>query len=510
MNVFVRRFSWGTAAAVGVLCAMSWEYAAAQEDEGVRPPPDTLPSLPHAGASIIDPTFGHRIIRLTDESLCPGGATTAYSYWPSLNADNTRLLVGCNGVSQLAVDLEAGTVQSMGQALQAVPLWWEGTMWSPTNPHIGYGLYGSTGQPRIYAYNFTFHSADLLVDLLTVQEYTDFWGSGDTYLWQMSMSRDEGRFAASVRQSGTYAYLGAVVWEDGTNQVWNYRVPPGEAMDEVQLDRTGVYLLIKLLRRRWQVWKLSEPAPSAVMPDSPGHSDTGNGVVFNGHGTGLSVYSLEPPYASAGVYSAPRVESKRNPYADGHTSLLAPDGWAYYETYTDGGGGGVRATWVQHSGSVYQVDWNSETNGCCPHKRLPEVVRMGRTALQRVSQIPTGPGEWFLDGSTLYVWNPGGEDPNTVSMIVFDWRPTHEELVRVRLDGSEIQRLAHHRSHVFDYGDQPRANVSFDGRYYVFSSNWGGRDRVDVYAVEIAASSVVDTIPPPQVQGVRAVRRGGA
>jgi hypothetical protein len=134
---------------------------------------------------------------------------------------------------------------------------------------------------------------------------------------------------------------------------------------------------------------------------------------------------------------------------------------------------------------------------------------MGRTALQRVSQIPTGPGEWFLDGSTLYVWNPGGEDPNTVSMIVFDWRPTHEELVRVRLDGSEIQRLAHHRSHVLDYGDQPRANVSFDGRYYVFSSNWGGRDRVDVYAVEIAASSVVDTIPPPQVQGVRAVRRGG-
>jgi hypothetical protein len=68
-------------------------------------------------------------------------------------------------------------------------------------------------------------------------------------------------------------------------------------------------------------------------------------------------------------------------------------------------------------------------------------------------------------------------------MLAFDWRPTTQELVRVRLDGSAIERLAHHRSNVISYSDQPKANVSYDGSYYVFTSNWGGQSRVDVYVV---------------------------
>jgi hypothetical protein len=89
----------------------------------------------------------------------------------------------------------------------------------------------------------------------------------------------------------------------------------------------------------------------------------------------------------------------------------------------------------------------------------------------------------------LYVWNPNGEDPNDVEMVAFDWRPIHDEIVRVREDGSQVERLAHHHSYYISYGDTPRASVSYDGKYVVFNSNWAGSGRTDVYAVEVAGTS---------------------
>ncbi len=162
----------------------------------------------------------------------------------------------------------------------------------------------------------------------------------------------------------------------------------------------------------------------------------------------------------------------------------------YYGTYTTSIAGGLDTQWTLHSGSIYKLDYNVELAAPRTYKRLPEVVRMGRTELAKQNGIPSGPGQWFLDSSgILYVWNPNGEDPNSVTMIAYDWRPTHEEIVRVREDGSGIERLAHHHSHVISYGDMPRGSISYDGRYFVFNSNWGGQNRVDIYAVEVAAPS---------------------
>src|SRR5262249_44819950 len=42
----------------------------------------TLPSLPAAGGTFVDPTFGTTIVRATDEHDC-ASCTTAYSYWPT-------------------------------------------------------------------------------------------------------------------------------------------------------------------------------------------------------------------------------------------------------------------------------------------------------------------------------------------------------------------------------------------------------------------------------------------
>jgi hypothetical protein len=60
------------------------------------------------------------------------------------------------------------------------------------------------------------------------------------------------------------------------------------------------------------------------------------------------------------------------------------------------------------------------------------------------------------------------------------------EITQVATDGSgQVRRLAHHRSVVNDYKDSPRANISRDGRFVAFTSNWGNANgRRDVYIVQ--------------------------
>ena len=62
----------------------------------------------------------------------------------------------------------------------------------------------------------------------------------------------------------------------------------------------------------------------------------------------------------------------------------------------------------------------------------------------------------------------------------------HGEIFQVATDGSErVRRLCHHRSVYKSYWDTPRANISRDGRFVVFTSNWGGSDRRDVFILRV-------------------------
>lgn len=69
------------------------------------------------------------------------------------------------------------------------------------------------------------------------------------------------------------------------------------------------------------------------------------------------------------------------------------------------------------------------------------------------------------------------------------WVPYSNEILKVALDGSGAQRLCHHRSLQLSYNSQPRVSCSRDGSRFVFSSNFGVRDRgehyTDVYMVEL-------------------------
>jgi len=54
------------------------------------------------------------------------------------------------------------------------------------------------------------------------------------------------------------------------------------------------------------------------------------------------------------------------------------------------------------------------------------------------------------------------------------WKPYTNEILQVKLDGSELRRIAHHRSRPFNtYNYTPRVSASRDGSRVVFASNFG-------------------------------------
>jgi hypothetical protein len=80
------------------------------------------------------------------------------------------------------------------------------------------------------------------------------------------------------------------------------------------------------------------------------------------------------------------------------------------------------------------------------------------------------------------------------------WRAWDEEIVTINVVSGEVRRQAHHRSQVldansvWDYWATPRPNISPDGKYALFTSNWGrtlgtdaveGGHRQDAFIVEL-------------------------
>ncbi len=67
-------------------------------------------------------------------------------------------------------------------------------------------------------------------------------------------------------------------------------------------------------------------------------------------------------------------------------------------------------------------------------------------------------------------------------------RTFHDELYQVATDGSlAVRRYAHHFSvYDDDYYASPRADISRDGRFAAFTSNWGvAGGRKDVFILKL-------------------------
>ena len=72
----------------------------------------------------------------------------------------------------------------------------------------------------------------------------------------------------------------------------------------------------------------------------------------------------------------------------------------------------------------------------------------------------------------------------------------NDEIVAVRTDGKQttVWRFAHHFSTYVGFWSSPRGNISQDGRFFMFTSNWGntiGTDHEDAFICEVTHSVAV-------------------
>ncbi len=124
-----------------------------------------------------------------------------------------------------------------------------------------------------------------------------------------------------------------------------------------------------------------------------------------------------------------------------------------------------------------------------------------------VAKVRLSSGQWtclisFDWDLALHVSAPDGNGWCVVSTygagdpsLPGGWRRSTSEILEVRLDGSEVRRLAHHRSRPYSaYWWQPRATVSRDGRKLAYGSNYGLQailgyppDYTDAYLIDLDA-----------------------
>jgi len=148
---------------------------------------------------------------------------------------------------------------------------------------------------------------------------------------------------------------------------------------------------------------------------------------------------------------------------------------------------------------------NDGSDGAQWLRRSLDLAGLGTTS-HLISPLLT-PGEFVIDSHLS--WNQAL--PSTLVPVLIStyrdpsetapWRAWDDEIIAVRTDGveSRVWRFAHHRSRYASFYDSPRGNVSQNGRFFMFTSNWEatlGAGRQDVFIVELPADVCTDALLP--------------
>jgi hypothetical protein len=371
-------------------------------DKGTHPEPP-LPALPPAGGTFVDPTFGTTILRVTDA----GDGTDCgvhYSYWPSFNANDTRFHVQCGG-QPLLYRFDPSSLALLGKE-PLFPPTPDGTI-----PVSEDAIWSAASADAIYAHDFSslWRYDTAAKSYARVANISALLGNGHK-VWQMSRSADDDVFAWT-EEDANYNVVGYLAYQRSRNAVV-YRVSTTQ-LDEVQIDKSGRYLLVK-----------------TGLESSPGQIR-------------VKVVDLALSTVTDLTNGAPD-------YACGHS---------------DNGGGTV----------VGADNWNNTVQFrslAAPHSYSP-LLAFGNDWTQafHLSALADNEG-WVLVSS----YSGGGVGAG----------PFHREIYQVATDGSQrVRRLAHHRSLYSSYYDSPRANISRDGAFAAFTSNWGGSSRRDAFILRI-------------------------
>ncbi len=418
----------------------------ARTDQKAVPYPEPPPGMAAAGSSVADPAFGSRILRITDASLAPRGGpmhTPASSEQNAWNTTSTAFYVGDDGGGYwvFSFDPNAMTASPNGGRLAT---WRSEPEFSYTQANLLYGIDGRSSV--LQQYDVTSHKLKTIDDPLKCAHLAPSDHGSD-----ISVSADDNRFMAVF----------------------------GPRQDQ----NTLVYIYDRKQGCRWY------------------NAETGE--VGGGWGP-------------AGTINAP--------YRYGiHNARLSKSG--DFVAIAGGGGLGGTAIWevattnvtlctnaALQCGGHRALGYSHLLNSADSRHPLDFVVRpLGdlQSMTHLVEPLPKQPtaSNWYDYHLSWNYINPQDTTPACFSTYRYDnpvgegmaprvLGPWENEIDCVETDGraSTIWRFAHTYSTARNgFWSSPRGNVSQDGRFYMFTSDWEdelGRDanqryRTDVFIVQL-------------------------
>lgn len=404
--------------------------------------PRALPALPaiEPGQVIVDAVFGSRILRVTGpsgSSSSPSFRTPDSGVQRAWNSDNTRFVIEDTYGQQHVYDFDPGKLRVKRRRVlrqsDVVAFNGSDSSWHDANRDLLFGRYGNK---IIKCYNVNSDQWTTIVDLdtlglnLPAESYT-----GSVY----------------VQNNHLLTVCGGATNDD----------------------------------HHWLVY-LDLATGEVTCLDSLTLTQFNNGKAFTLHG---SVMDLTAQY----VLMQPA--SKSGDTLNLYIWEPAPNTVRRCSTCTSGHFAVGRNTWVTQDckpGTPWDAaqwcfrdfQWPDDvTNIIEPVLQPKEVALADHSCWTSMREL----ADPFLSGTYRYQVDP------------CPWRAWDEELLLIYPMSGVVERHAHHRSVVineqggFDYWATPRANISCDGKWALFTSNWGrslGTDiehnaRQDVFLVEL-------------------------
>lgn len=403
----------------------------ARTDRTPQPKP-TLPVLGPAGFSFEDPTFGRRILRVTDATM--GGSSwrvSSNAHVAAWNADSSKFYVvnAGGGIQLFAFD---------AAAFQALPVASPYSQTEPDFSRVDPDVLFTVAGPKtrtIRRYSLTAGSATDAIDLdalglPNLNEPRTYCGA------ILSAGQPElivALFGGTGQDQHRYVLRGPLTGAPA--QIFDSRQRLGTNLHACAVDRSGRYVLLYPPIdpatgtfppgiAQVYLWDTTTDSCLPMLKNPAGHAALGYGLLVNQDQGGLP-------------YDACQWQLRELAHPDVTRDLIDP---------------------VMTPKEIYFADHTSWQHAK-PDVRVPVISATYRYG---TNDVP--------------------------------WRAWDDEIIGIATQGeSTVWRFAHHRSYVSaGFWSQPLLSVAPNGKYAVFSSNWeqtlgvdGSGPRQDVFVLEL-------------------------
>jgi len=445
-------------------------------DRVVRTKP-ALPALGAAGYTFTDPSFSSRMLRVTDASTRPGSTNRSYrapsnahlaawnsasTYFYIVSDDGTVIPYAFDAAQMRATRLQPSSSGNGGLTLA----FYVEPQFSVTSPNIIYGIASGGNNRTIKQYDFTTNTYTTILDLdSVVSGLSGFVGgimSGATspetlLVFFGGAQQDAHYYALWYSLNGTRKLLNTVA---STLNGATTSVTLNFHLHATQLDKSGRFVFLYPTSADLGSPRFASPVylwdtnTDAITPLTTGGADGSPNLVVGGHDAAGYGYWVNKDCCTASTWDAAQWQFRPLTSVASHKDLIAP---------------------VLSPQEVYLADHSSWNNA------QPGVLEPVISSTYR-----------YGDNTTA-------------------WRAWDDELIAIQTDvaagsGATVWRFGHHRSDVVDehtppntyFWYQPTVNVSPDGQWALFTSNWEktlgtnpneGRYRQDVFVMELRAAT---------------------